>query len=71
MRDLAPETLPGDFLATRMVAPEAVILSAADGLKLHAQLFHPVEKQPGERHPAVVFFHGGSRRQMLLGWHYM
>ena len=22
------------------------------------------------RHPAVVFFHGGSRRQMLLGWHY-
>ena len=21
--------------------------------------------------PALVFFHGGSRRQMLLGWHYM
>ena len=25
----------------------------------------------GERRPAVVFFHGGSRRQMLLGFHYM
>lgn len=25
----------------------------------------------GSRHPALVFFHGGSRRQMLLGWHYM
>ena len=25
---------------------------------------------PG-KHAAVVFFHGGSRRQMLLGWHYM
>ncbi len=23
------------------------------------------------KHPAIVFFHGGSRRQMLLGWHYM
>ena len=26
---------------------------------------------PGEKHPAMIFFHGGSRRQMLLGWHYM
>jgi hypothetical protein len=26
---------------------------------------------PGERHPAIIFFHGTSRRQMLLGWHYM
>ena len=25
----------------------------------------------GERRPALIFFHGGSRRQMLLGWHYM
>jgi dipeptidyl aminopeptidase/acylaminoacyl peptidase len=48
-----------------------VIISAADGLKLHAQLFRPADARPGERHPAVVFFHGGSRRQMLLGWHYM
>ena len=22
-------------------------------------------------HPALVFFHGGSRRQMMPGWHYM
>ena len=44
---------------------------AADGLKLHGQLFLPSGARAGERHPAVVFFHGGSRRQMLLGWHYM
>ena len=25
----------------------------------------------GKRHPALVFFHGGSRRQMLLGFHTM
>src|SRR6202011_4565410 len=24
-----------------------------------------------ERAPAIVFFHGGPHRQMLLGWHYM
>jgi dipeptidyl aminopeptidase/acylaminoacyl peptidase len=37
---------------------------------LHGQLFLPNDsiQRP---HPAVVFFHGGSRRQMLLGWHYM
>ena len=38
---------------------------------LHGQLFLPPGGAKGERHPAVVFFHGGSRRQMLLGWHYM
>jgi dipeptidyl aminopeptidase/acylaminoacyl peptidase len=27
--------------------------------------------EAGARKPAVIFFHGGSRRQMLLGWHYM
>ena len=26
---------------------------------------------PTEKHPALVFMHGGSMRQMLLGWHYM
>jgi dipeptidyl aminopeptidase/acylaminoacyl peptidase len=27
--------------------------------------------EPTARHPALIFFHGGSRRQMLLGFHYM
>ena len=71
MRDLASESMPKDFPATQLVEPQPVILSAADGLKLHGQLFLPANARPGERHPAVVFFHGGSRRQMLLGWHYM
>ena len=37
-------------------------------MQIHGQLFLP--KGAG-KHPAMVFFHGGSRRQMLLGWHYM
>ena len=69
--DLAPQTMPADFPADELVAPEPVILSAADGLRLHGQLFLPKTGRVGERHPAAIFFHGGSRRQMLLGWHYM
>jgi dipeptidyl aminopeptidase/acylaminoacyl peptidase len=71
IRDLAPETLPADFPAADLVTPQQVILPAADGLRVHAQLFLPKQQTSGQRHPAVIFLHGGSRRQMLLGWHYM
>lgn len=67
-KNLAPETMPSDFPASLLVKPEPVMISAADGMQLHAQLFRPA----GEgKHPALVFFHGGSRRQMLLDFHYM
>lgn len=69
-RDLAPDAVPADFPAAALVVPQPVILSASDGLRIHAQLFLPPNDSQG-RHPALIFFHGGSRRQMLLGWHYM
>jgi len=69
--DLAPDSIPADFPATSLVAPQQVIYSASDGMKIHGQLFLPPDSGPGKRHPALVFMHGGSRRQMLLGWHYM
>ncbi len=71
VRDLAPNSIPSDFPASSLVVPQPVILSAADGLRLHAQLFLPPGANPNQQHPAMIFFHGGSRRQMLLGWHYM
>jgi len=71
IRDLAPESLPADFPSAELVTPQQVILPAADGLRVHAQLFLPKNEAAGERHPAVIFMHGGSRREMLLGWHYM
>ena len=71
IRDLAPEALPADFPAVELATPLQVILPAADGLRVHAQLFLPRDAAAGQRRPAVVFMHGGSRRQMLLGWHYM
>ena len=70
-RDLARDTMPAEFPVGALVTPQQVILSATDGLQIHAQLFLPSNAGDGTRHPAIVFFHGGSRRQMLLGWHYM
>jgi len=71
VRDLAPDSIPSSFPAASLIVPQQVILSAADGLQIHGQLFLPPESKSGEKHPAMIFFHGGSRRQMLLGWHYM
>jgi len=69
-RDLAPQSMPADFPAADLVEPQQVIFDAADGMKIHGQLFVPKSGKKAERHPALIFFHGGSRRQMLLGWHY-
>ena len=69
-RDLAPGAVPADFPEAVLVDPQPVLISAADGLTIHGQLFLPRGLKAGERRPAVIFFHGGSRRQMLLGWHY-
>jgi dipeptidyl aminopeptidase/acylaminoacyl peptidase len=71
LRDLAPDSVPAEFPASSLVVPQPVIISAADGLRIHGQLFLPPDAKPGEKRPAMIFFHGGSRRQMLLGFHYM
>lgn len=62
--------VPADFPSARLVQPQAVMLSAADGMQIPAQLFLPPGHRAGERHRAAIFFHGGSRRQMLLGYNY-
>ncbi len=40
-------------------------------MTIRGQVFVPADIKSGERRPAVLFFHGGSRRQMLLAWHYL
>ena len=70
-RDLAPDSIPADFPVDSLVTPRQVIYTSSDGMKIHAQLFLPAEMKAGEKRPALVFLHGGSRRQMLLGWHPM
>ena len=70
IRDLAPSAIPVALPSASLVEPQPVIITSKDGMRIHGQLFLP-ENDSAEKHPAVVFFHGGSRRQMLPGWHYM
>jgi len=63
--------LPKDFPTAAEVVPQSVITKAADGQEIHNQVFVPKDLRAGERHPAIVFVHGGPIRQMLLGYHYM
>jgi dipeptidyl aminopeptidase/acylaminoacyl peptidase len=66
---IAKEQLPADFPSAQLVEPQQVIFKAADGWDIHGQLFVP--RQHPAKGPAVVFIHGGSIRQMILGFHYM
>ena len=51
-------------------APEGVTFPATDGMTIHGQLFLPEGPPPPNGWPAVLFLHGGSRRQMLMGFHH-
>lgn len=67
--DVAPQALPEDFPGAQFVVPQPVTFRSPDGLMVHGQLFLPPnESRAGTaRHPALLFFHGGPYRQMLLG----
>jgi len=69
--DFMAEGLPPDFPAAALVVPESIELPKRAGIAAHAQVFVAPSASQGERHPAVVFMHGGPIRQMLAGWHYM
>lgn len=61
LRPLKPVAAAPDF-----AAPEPVLFKAADGVEVHAMLFRA--RGPG-RHPALVYVHGGPRRQIMPGFH--
>ncbi len=63
-----PHRLQPEVEQAGFTRPEPVTMPSADGLILHGQIFRP--STPG-KHPALLFLHGGSRRQMLLGFHPM
>lgn len=68
--DVAPDAVPADFPANQLVEPQPVTFNATDGQLVHGQLFLPRTAHATHR-PAVLFFHGGPVREMLLGWHPM
>ncbi len=61
--------LPDRFPMDQHVVPQNVTLTAADGFEFYNQLFLPPDQKSGEQRPALIFIHGGSRRQMFLGYH--
>jgi dipeptidyl aminopeptidase/acylaminoacyl peptidase len=67
---IAKSALPADFPSAQLVPPKRVIFKAEDGWEIHGQLFEPASVV-GTRRPALIFIHGGSIRQMMLGFHYM
>jgi dipeptidyl aminopeptidase/acylaminoacyl peptidase len=68
--ELASGQIPFEFPRLRLVVPQSVVFTSPDGMKIHGQLFVPAKKNLA-RGAAVLFFHGGPRREMFLGWHPM
>ncbi len=68
--DLVPELFPAAFPTTACVQPQSVTFKATDGKTVHGILFLPPATKIAGKHPALIFMHGGPRRQMLLGFHY-
>ncbi len=59
-----------EFPKGKLIEPKQVLFSAADGMQIHGQLFLPQKMKKGEKYPAIIHTHGGSRRQMFLGFHH-
>ncbi|HNT18952.1 MAG TPA: prolyl oligopeptidase family serine peptidase [Saprospiraceae bacterium] len=68
-QDLAAERFPADF-PSALVEPKLVKIKSTDGMMVSGDLFLPPGYHPGLKYPALIFLHGGSRRQMLVGFHY-
>jgi dipeptidyl aminopeptidase/acylaminoacyl peptidase len=66
---LAQELFPKSFPKT-LSKPTPITLRAKDGFESYGQLLLPANYDPKKKYPAVIFLHGGSRRQMLLGFNY-
>ena len=66
-KDLASQAIPEEYPGANFVVPQPVIFRSPDGMMIHGQLFLPPGKSGSTRHPALLFFHGGPYRQMLLG----
>ncbi|MEO7735569.1 MAG: prolyl oligopeptidase family serine peptidase [Kofleriaceae bacterium] len=60
--------LPASFPARDFQPPSTLIYRSGDGTPIHAQLLVPPGK---DRHPAVIFLHGGPVRQLFPGFHPM
>ena len=69
MQPLHASALPSTYPAAQLTVPQQVLFASQDRLfTLHGQLFYPPHFNPKDQHAAILFFHGGPHRQMLLGY---
>jgi dipeptidyl aminopeptidase/acylaminoacyl peptidase len=69
MQPLHIGALPATYPAAQLSVPQQVLFPSQDRLfTLHAQVFFPPHFSPHDEHAAILFFHGGPKRQMLLGY---
>jgi dipeptidyl aminopeptidase/acylaminoacyl peptidase len=66
---LGAQMLPKDFPSAKLLVPQQVIVTSADGVRCNNQLFVPAACTASAKCPAAIFMHGGPVRQMFLGWH--
>jgi dipeptidyl aminopeptidase/acylaminoacyl peptidase len=69
-QSLANGATPASFPTSKLVTPQSVTFRASDGQTTYGQIFLPPAGAKA-KHAAVLFFHGGPPRQMLVGFHYM
>jgi dipeptidyl aminopeptidase/acylaminoacyl peptidase len=69
LQPLHANAQPSTYPFAQLVAPQQVLFPSEDKLfTLHGQLFLPAHLDPNRKHAAILFFHGGPHRQMLLGY---
>lgn len=66
---LATGSFPPGFPSSLM-DPETISVQGTDGFTSYGQLIKPANYRKGAKYPAIIFLHGGSRRQMLAGFHH-
>jgi len=69
IHSLAANLFPKEF-PSNLVTPKTILVKATDQKLAPAQIFLPNNYNPNQKYPALIFLHGGSRRQMLEGFNY-
>jgi dipeptidyl aminopeptidase/acylaminoacyl peptidase len=52
----------------RFAKQERVEYQARDGLRIEGVLIHPLDEQPGQRYPLILYVHGGPEAREADGW---
>ncbi len=52
----------------RFAKQERIEYLARDGLRIEGVLIHPLDEQPGQRYPLILYVHGGPEAREADGW---